>query len=97
MLCPSVAGLLLDVTVIVVWIRFSICVNTGEVLPAKVESPEYFAVMEWEPRASPPMVICAVPPEGEEAPIGLAPSKKITVPVGKLPEEEWTVAVKVMF
>ena len=81
-LCPTVDGLLLEITVVAVWIGFTDCVKTDEALPAKLASPEYFAVMECEPRASEVMENCALELESVAVPSIVAPSKNATVPVG---------------
>ena len=68
-------------------IGLTVCVNADEVLPAKFASPEYLAVMECEPTASEEIASCALEFDKLEVPRAVAPSKKITVPVGPLPEE----------
>ena len=72
-----------------VWLRF------GEVLPPKVLSPKYTALMVgWLPAGSVEIVKVACPePFKFPVPKRLAPSSKFTVPVG-VPEPE-TVAVNV--
>lgn len=40
MICPAVDGLLLDVTIVVVCIEFTICVSADDELPMKFASPE---------------------------------------------------------
>jgi hypothetical protein len=51
-LCPVIEGLLFEMTVVVVDITFSVCINVDDVLGSKVESPEYCAVMERVPLAN---------------------------------------------
>ena len=50
-----------------------------------MESPPYFAVIEWLPTASEKIVKVAVLAASVAVPIGVAPSKRITVPVGENP------------
>jgi hypothetical protein len=59
---------------------------------AKLESPEYAAVIEWDPTASADVVSCAVPPLSATVPTDVAPSKNCAVPVAA---DGVTVAVKV--
>jgi hypothetical protein len=50
--CPAVDGFCDDVTVVVVAgrvVAFTTCESTGEVDPAKLESPKYTAVSECNP------------------------------------------------
>ena len=67
-----------------------------EVDAAKFASPEYWTVMECEPVARLEVVSVAEPEIRFAAPICVAPSKKVAVPVG-VPEPDLgaTVAVKV--
>ena len=55
-----------------------------------MESPEYTAVIEWEPPGSEEVVNVALPEFNVPVPIKAEPSKKPTVPVAELVE---TVAV----
>lgn len=63
----------------------TVCVNAGEVLPAKKASPEYLAVMEWEPTAREDVENCTIVPARLNVPRVAAPSKNVTVPVGEVP------------
>jgi len=65
------------------------------VLPVKLLSPPYAAVMEWDPRASAEVVsvACALP-FSEPVPRAAVPSMNVTVPVG-VPEPEVAVTVAV--
>src|SRR5688572_24005318 len=66
-------------------------------LPALLASPEYTAVIEWLPATSVFVVHCACPLASATAPhvpIVVAPSLKLTVPVGFAPV---TVVVSVTF
>lgn len=64
-------------------------------LPAKLESPLYFAVMECAPAVSEERVSWAEAPERFAEPSEEPPSKKVTVPVGVPLAEDWIEAVKV--
>lgn len=95
MFCPNVEGLLLDVTVVVVCIEFTACVSANDVLLAKFASPQYFAVTECEPAVSADVTNWTVEPDNVDVPSVVAPSKNVTVPVGKPPEELCIFAVSV--
>jgi hypothetical protein len=71
--------------------------TAADVDAEKVASPEYAAVMECEPTASPEVLNVAAPDEFTvPVPIWVAPSLKVTLPVGT-PDLDFgaTVAVKV--
>jgi hypothetical protein len=75
----------------------TVWVKTADVLPEKLLSPPYTALMEWEPTASAEVVsvACALPFR-EPVPNVVVPSMNVTVPVGAPePEVGATVAVKV--
>jgi hypothetical protein len=73
----------------------TVCVNAGDVLVAKLESPLYFAVIEWEPTVvSEDVLYVATPPLSVPVPSVTAPSRNVTEPVG-VPPAPVTVAVKV--
>src|SRR5437773_1904196 len=62
---------------------FTVCVSLEEVLPLKLASPPYDALIEWEPTASVLVVNVAWPePFSVPVPRALEPSLKVTVPVG---------------
>src|SRR5205809_668229 len=62
---------------------FTVCVSLEEVLPLKLASPPYDALIEWEPTASVLVTNVAWPePFRVPAPRVLVPSLKVTVPVG---------------
>jgi hypothetical protein len=92
--CPNADGLSEEASVVVVAARFTVCVNTGEVLAAKFKLPPYTAVIVCAPteRAAVPKLAwpeafsVAVPSE-------VAPSLNVTRPIGT-PLLELTVAVK---
>ena len=64
-----------------------------EVLPPKLELPRYCAVMVWVPRLNDDSPNVACPPAfSVPVPIGLAPSKKFTLPVGVAPVALETIA-----
>ena len=73
----------------------TVSVSEPEVLAAKLESPLYLAVMEWEPTEREETVSGAEAPERFADPSEELPSKKVTVPVGDPPAEDCTEAVKV--
>jgi hypothetical protein len=59
------------------------CVNTDDALPAYTRSPPKIAVIEWLPAASALVLNVAWPlPLSEPVPSIVAPSIKVTVPVG---------------
>ena len=66
-------------------------------MPKKLLSPLYVAVIGCAAIAREEAVNVADPEESSDTvPSAVAPSRKVTVPVGTLePEEGWTVAVKV--
>jgi hypothetical protein len=75
-----------------------VSVSTADVLPAKLVSPPYAAVIEWLPTDSDEVVIVACPfayAYCVPVPICVLPSKNCTVPVGVPVVELKTVAVKV--
>lgn len=53
------------------------------------------AVMEWEPSERDARVNCAELPDRLAEPNEVAPSKKVTFPVGVPLDEDWTEAVSV--
>src|SRR5438093_9233709 len=73
----------------------TVCVNAVDVLPTKLPSPPYSAVMLWFPSASDDVVKVAWPDAfSVPVPSVVAPSLNVTVPVGT-PPAEVTVAVNV--
>ncbi len=56
-------------------------------LAEKLPSPEYAAVMECEPTDKLESASCAMLPETGAEPREVAPSKKVTTPVGEPPAE----------
>ena len=74
---------------------FTVCAKAAEVLVPKVESPEYFAVIECEPALRADVVNVALPALKVPLPIALAPSRNETVPDGVPGEVLLTVAVNV--
>jgi hypothetical protein len=91
---PAVEGLTEEVSVVVLAFVFTTWVTTEDVLAAKLESPPYCAVIEWEPRASVDVENDAAPPLSVPVPSVVAPSRNVTVPVG-IPPVPVTVAVNV--
>ena len=92
--CPAVEGFSEEVTEVVVGWPITVCVSAAEVLPAKVLSPEYFAVMVCGPAVNVEVVNVACPTLRVPVPRIVGPSKNATVPVG-VPDRAVTVAVKV--
>ena len=77
-------------------IRFTACVKTGEMLPVKFPLPGYTAVIECEPAASAEVVKVAWPLFNKWVPRVVPPSLKVTLPAGTpVPEDGETVAVNV--
>src|SRR5258707_3541594 len=91
-------GLADDVRLVVVEAGFTNCVKAvSVVLPLKMPSLLYWAVMEWEPTASEDVVKVAWPDASVPVPMPVAPSENVTVPVGvgARSHAALTVAVKV--
>src|SRR5207249_10022063 len=80
--CPNTDGLAQELADVVVP-YFTVCVSLEEVLPLKLASPPYDALIEWEPTAS-VLVTNVAWPEPFRVPVPrvLEPSMKVTVPVG---------------
>lgn len=95
--CPVVAVLGAAVTAVVVSATVTISVTIAvEVLPRKLVSPEYFAVIEWVPTASDEVLNVACPfAPSVPVPICVVPSRKATLPVGIALAALDTVAVNV--
>ena len=72
---------------------FTMRLVIGEMLGALLTSPPYSAVMLCTPTAPKLATAVSTPAVIVPAPIGVAPSLKVTVPVGELPV---TIAVRVM-
>src|SRR5213080_4273274 len=80
--CLNIDGLAEELADVVVP-YFTVCVSLEEVLPLKLASPPYDALIEWEPTAS-VLVTNVAWPELFSVPVPrvLEPSLKVTVPVG---------------
>jgi hypothetical protein len=93
--CPVVIGFAEDVSAVEVAVR-TVSLTAVEVLPKKLVSPEYFAVIEWVPTAKEAVlnIAWAFAPSGP-VPICVLPSKNCTGPVGIPVVELDTVAVNV--
>ena len=93
--CPEAEGFTEDVSAVFV-APFTLCVNTGEVLPAKLVSPPYTAVTAWLPAVS-VLVANVVTPDALSAPVPsvVEPSLNVTFPVGVPAAVEVTAAVRV--
>ncbi len=93
--CPVTDGLGAETRAVVVGAETTFWPTPAEVLPAKVESPAYVAVMVCRPTASVEVLKVAVPALIVPVPIAASPSKNVTVPVGFPVVALFTVAVKV--
>jgi hypothetical protein len=96
--CPWAEGLGLETSVVDVPAGLTVCCQTTDVLPRKLPSPEYVAVIEWTPPARAEVEMVAEPAAERAAdPIETPPSKNVTLPV-RVPDPgatTATVAVKV--
>src|SRR5205823_8070044 len=95
---PKVDGLALLVTATVVLALFTVCTTTGELLPLKLPSPPYTTVMLCVEGVAPRLLINPelADPEPLSATLEamtVAPSRKLTVPVGVTPLVEFAVPV----
>jgi hypothetical protein len=93
--CPNVAGFVFATITVDVATGFTVSTSAVDVLPAKFESPLYCALMDREPAAKEETASCAVPFESETVPRVVVPFRKVTEPVGPVPELARTVAEKV--
>jgi hypothetical protein len=94
---PKVEGLRDETTVVVDGAGLTLWLWIAEVEPLKLASDPYTAVIECGPGVSAEVESVACPPASATAPSEVAPSKKVTVPVG-VPEPgavTATVAVRV--
>jgi hypothetical protein len=91
---PTTEGLVEDSKPAVIGLVLTTCVTTADVLVAKFESPEYFAVIECEAMDNVEVVNVATPLLSVPVPSVVTPSRNVTVPVG-VPPAPLTVAVKV--
>lgn len=90
----NVEGFSDDVKVVVVAAGFTVCEMAEEVEPAKLVEATYAAERLCTLVESEDVLKVAAPPESVPEPSNVAPSKKLTVPVG-VPPVEATVAVNV--
>lgn len=80
--CPPTAGFSEEASVVVV-VRGVITNGfAAELLKAKFESPEYWAIIECEPTASEEMLSVACPAPNVLVPSKIPLSRKLTLPVG---------------
>ena len=91
---PNADGFAEETTEVVEAAWFTACDNAGEVLPAKLASPLYTAVMECVPTVSVDVVNAAFPALSVPVPSVAVPFLNVTVPVG-VPDVAVTVAVNV--
>lgn len=94
--CRKGAGFAEDVSPVEVAAVLTVSLTAAEALPAKLGSPEYFAVMEWVPSASDevPNVTCPFAPS-VPVPSSVEVSRNCTTPVGVPVVELETVAANV--
>lgn len=95
--CPTTEGFADDTSTVVVPAMFTVCMSVLDVLAEKLLLPPYAALIEWLPRLSVEVLNVAIPPLSVFEPKVVAPSLKVTVPVG-VPDPgatALTVAVKV--
>jgi len=95
--CPTTLGFALDVRVVMLPAWLTTCETALEVEVEKFVSPPYTPVMLWVPSARAEVVYVATPALNVPVPRVVAPSLKVTVPVGvpEPGETAATVAVKV--
>ena len=93
---PNVAGFRFDATLVVAVACVTVCVRVPEVLPAKLPSPLYFAVMECDPGVKFEIASCAALLEIVTAPRDVVPSRNVMPPVAEPPKLGTTFAVNVM-
>ncbi len=92
--CPNTDGFAEEARVVVVSALLTVCVKSVEVLPVRLASPLYVAVMlGWLPTDNDAVMKFACPLASVPVPSVVAPSSKVTVPVGVLTPD--TVAVNV--
>ncbi len=85
----------LELRAVVVPARFTVWVNTADVLPLKLVSPPYTPVIECVPPERPDVENVAVPLLLScEEPRAVLPSMNVTLPVG-VPVPPVTVAVNI--
>jgi hypothetical protein len=83
-----------DVTALVVAAWLIVCTSVADVLPATLESPLYFAVIECKPMANDESESWAAFPDTWTEPRATAPSRNVTVPVALPANAACTVAEK---
>src|SRR6202035_753412 len=91
---PNADGFAEETSEVVEAAWFTACDNAGEVLPAKLASPLYTAVMECVPTVNAAVLNAAVPALSVLVPSVAVPFLNVTVPVG-VPDVTVTVAVNV--
>jgi hypothetical protein len=94
---PRTDGLFDEATVVVLATKFTVtvCVRAVEVLPVKLVSPPYTAVIECVPPDSADVVSVAVPPLSVPVPSVVPPSWNVTVPASVPVADDVTLAVRV--
>ena len=86
---PTKDGLSEELSVVVVVIFWTVCFSVPELLPKKVPSPPYTALMLCDPVASEDVLNVACPDAfNVPVPTLVFPSKNVTVPVGTPPAPE---------
>jgi hypothetical protein len=91
---PTAEGLTVEVSVVVVAVRFTVCENTADVEPALFASPLYTTVIECAPRTNVEVEYEAAPLVSVTVANTAAPSRNWTVPVAV---DGVTVALRVTF
>jgi len=92
---PFTAGFDEELTAVVVPDLLTVCVKMLEVLVLKLESPPYTAVIECDVTDRALVLNVAWPPLNGPVPKVVAPSLKVTVPVGEPAPGEFTDTVAV--
>jgi len=93
--CPNTDGFVAEESAVSVAPGLTVCVRAADVLPAKLASPPYTAVMGWVPTVSVVVVkVATAAPFSVPVPRVVPPSLNVTVPVG-VPAPAVTVNVAV--
>ena len=80
--CPRLAGFFDDCRFVMVLACATVSASKGEVLPRELVSPEYVAVMLWEPAFREEIPNVTLSPWTGSVPRTASPSLKVIVPVG---------------
>ena len=93
--CPTSEGLREEASVVVVAILFTVCVSDAEVLPRKLVSPPYMAVIVLDPSGREEVLKVAAPPLRVTVPRVTEFRLNVAEPVGIPPNCPDTLAVNV--